>query len=115
MADDMNEGVRLLLARMESHPEEFEKYGRWHEILSLATSDNFLSADEIAQINTKLIEQRRRWFTSAVMTRLMADESGPDKVNMQPKSGVVSTAQPVYMQTAKSSSGLMANVFKFKF
>lgn len=36
--EDMNEGVQILLARMEAHPEEFMDNGKWQFI-----SDSFLN------------------------------------------------------------------------
>lgn len=110
MGNETNEGVRLLISRMESHPEEFGKYGRWHETLSHAINDDFLSEDEINQIKDKLREKRRDQFVADVMTQLMGEEE-KDPVDMSKvKWGAPTPATPgSYVIYGGSGGGAISN------
>lgn len=91
MSEDINEGVQLLLARMESHPEEFGEYGRWHETLTAYERLEILYENETALLKTKLQATRRRNITARVIAELFEerDVKGVDVLaSNQPISGM---------------------------
>lgn len=106
--DVMNEGVQILLARMDTNPEEFDDYaGKWGDIIGAVHARRdipeahkkdaplpFLSDHEINALYEKLEDVRRENFTADVMRRL-AD--APQEV-IQPelwKTSYSSSNQPV--------------------
>ena len=84
--DVMNEGVQILLDRMDTNPEEFDDYaGKWGDIIGAVHSrknlppnvklvDNhplpFLTDPEVNALYDKLEDVRRENFTSDVLRRL---------------------------------------------
>ena len=84
--DVMNEGVQILLARMDTNPEEFEEgnYSKWADIIGAVTARvkektegkdygkplPFLSDPEVSALYDKLEDVRRENFTADVMRRL---------------------------------------------
>jgi len=86
--DSMNQGVQILLERMDTNPEEFEDYaGKWGDIIGAIlarknSSDEhskdaplpFLSDAEVNALYDKLEDVRRENFTADVLRRL-ADDS----------------------------------------
>tara|TARA_R110000868_G_scaffold23245_3_gene94050 strand:+ start:19 stop:447 length:429 start_codon:yes stop_codon:yes gene_type:complete len=105
MDEAMNEGVQLLLARMESHPDEFVKYGRWHEALTSVKEFDILTEGEINLLNTKLREARRKAFTASVMDCLFTDEGkGP------PIPATLAANQP---STSSFSQGISALPYQY--
>ena len=91
---DMNEGVAILLARMESNPEDFEytglERGRFYEVSDTLkkrlSSDapkwdwfSALTAEEVEALTAAYIEMKRKNFTKDVMAKLLVEEkSGID-------------------------------------
>lgn len=78
--EDMNEGVRILLERMETHPQEFN-YGiheKWADIVgdvvqrSKGKADPvpFLNDDEVKALYDKLRDLERNEFTAKVLRKL---------------------------------------------
>jgi hypothetical protein len=86
--DSMNQGVQILLERMDTNPEEFEDYaGKWGDIIGAIlarknSSDEhskdaplpFLTDAEVNALYDKLEDVRRENFTADVLRRL-ADDS----------------------------------------
>lgn len=86
--DVMNEGVQILLDRMDTNPEEFDDYaGKWGDIIGAVHARRdipeahkkdaplpFLSDHEINALYEKLEDVRRENFTADVLRRL-ADDS----------------------------------------
>ena len=82
--DVMNEGVQILLDRMDTNPEEFDDYaGKWGDIIGAVHARRdipeahkkdaplpFLSDPEINALYDKLEDVRRENFTSDVLRRL---------------------------------------------
>jgi hypothetical protein len=79
--NELHEGVKLITARMESHPEEFDGLSmdvqndriyssRWGSVIREYWS--VLSAYEQATITTSLREANRKNFHSAVMKTILA-------------------------------------------
>ena len=69
--EDMNEGVRMLVKRIESDPQEFEdgSLTKWGRVLGGFPERyrDILTKDEIEVIEAKLKEAQRTNFTSLVM------------------------------------------------
>jgi hypothetical protein len=86
--DVMNQGVQILLDRMDTNPEEFEDYsGKWGDIIGAVharksipdghSKDSplpFLTDPEVNALYDKLEDVRRENFTADVLRRL-ADDS----------------------------------------
>jgi hypothetical protein len=82
--DVMNEGVQILLDRMDTNPEEFEDYsGKWGDIIGAVHARKsipdghskdaplpFLTDPEVNALYDKLEDVRRENFTSDVLRRL---------------------------------------------
>jgi hypothetical protein len=81
--DAMNQGVQILLERMDTNPEEFEDDfalggGKWYDIVQavhVRKTNNektlpFLSDAEVNALYDKLEDVRRENFTAAVLRRL---------------------------------------------
>lgn len=81
----MNRGIEILLARMDSHPQEFSndimlgRYGRWNAVIDqvLAVGGSF-TGEEREALTTKLREMEREQFTQRVMKQLL---NGPEVLN----------------------------------
>ena len=68
----MNDGVKILLERMQTHPEEFYgSYNRWTEVLE--KFEKFFHANERALINGALTNIRRDEFTQVVMNEILRE------------------------------------------
>jgi hypothetical protein len=70
----MNDGVTLLLDRMETNPEEFTTkdysgYSRWSRLIDYY--DSVLTDDERHALKTKQKELLRKELTQAVMQELL--------------------------------------------
>jgi hypothetical protein len=96
----MNRGVRILLARMESHPEEFDYYtdrkklvmSRWdwaiqaicrrvenqHKANSAYVLDvPFLTDEEVNSLHEKFMSIQGDAFTKKIMSELLEEDSLP--------------------------------------
>jgi hypothetical protein len=95
----MNQGVEILLARMDSHPEEFEPYGIWSwatddivsEIkeragkpgLRSVTRVSFMADEELQALADKYASLQADMFTRKVMTQLL----DPETINISAQYG----------------------------
>lgn len=83
--DVMNQGVQILLERMDTNPEEFEEgnYSKWADIIGAVHARKnapeahkntaplpFLTDPEVNALYEKLEDVRRENFTAGVMRRL---------------------------------------------
>ena len=82
--DSMNQGVQILLDRMDTNPEEFDDYsGKWGDIIGAVHARKsipeghskdaplpFLTDPEVNALYDKLEDVRRENFTSDVLRRL---------------------------------------------
>lgn len=83
----MLDGVKILLERMQTHPEEFHgDYNRWTQIIN--RFEKFFNTNERALINGALTNIRRDEFTGLVMQELLR-ESVP--VEIDPNSYTIKT------------------------
>jgi len=92
----MNDGVKILLARMETHPEEFaydprEGMSKWGRLL-----DNFrhcLTKEEINAVEVGLRNIERDRFTELVMTELLdPHENVQQEINFRTSGNVTLNA-----------------------
>jgi hypothetical protein len=80
----MNLGIEMLLARMDSHPQEFSddvmrgRYGRWTSVIDQVRDiGSSFTSEERTAINNKLRDFERERFTQQVMKKLLdGPESG---------------------------------------
>lgn len=97
MSEGLSEGVRLLLQRMESHPDEFDlDHGKWATELSVvyartsgktpvSRAEPWLSTAEVEALWNKYIEIKQKVFHSHVMKKLF-DEEKEDRLDAYPLS-----------------------------
>jgi hypothetical protein len=84
----MNDGVKILLERMKTHPEEFYgAYNRWTEVIE--RFEKFFHANERALINGALTNIRREEFTQIVMNEILRE---PIPVEIDPSTFTIKTA-----------------------
>jgi len=76
----MNQGIEILLARMESHPDEFHNLHmqgdtppgtRWDALLREAIKGKFTTEEERTALQDKLSSVQGDSFTKAVLKELM--------------------------------------------
>jgi hypothetical protein len=73
-AANFNEGVRLLVSRMKTNPEEFAgSDNKWGKILT-SNYSFFLTSQEVKYLKEKLLETHRNNFTTAVLKVLTESE-----------------------------------------
>ena len=68
----MNEGVKILLERIKTNPDEFTEQGKWAKLLH--DYKDFLSNEDLKVISEKINELMSQKFTKAVMKELLAPE-----------------------------------------
>lgn len=68
----MMDAVKILLERMDTHPEEFTRHSPWAGIITEYT--DLIPLEEIALLDAKLNEIREKQFTAAVLNQLMRDK-----------------------------------------
>ena len=81
----MNKGLEILLARIDSHPEEFHeahtfdsRSSRWKLMLDAAQNGHFLTSEEKQLLHAKLSSVQGAWFTNAIMHELLVADGGVD-------------------------------------
>ena len=79
----MNQGIALLIARMDSNPEEFgsnaTRGGRWHYLLAPLLGEDrpkqsWATKEEIEAVRTKYYSIQGETFTKHVLKELLEDE-----------------------------------------
>jgi hypothetical protein len=84
----MNDGVKILLERMQTHPEEFHgDFNKWVHIIN--EFEKFFNASERALVNGALSNIRREEFTRVVMQELLRE---PTPVEVDPDTFTIKTA-----------------------
>lgn len=68
----MMDAVKILLERMDTHPEEFTRHSPWAGII--AEYKDLIPPEEIGMLDAKLNEVRVKQFTAAVLDQLMRDK-----------------------------------------
>jgi hypothetical protein len=83
----MNDGVKILLERMQTHPQEFYgHYNRWTEVID--KFEKFFNTSERALINGALTNIRREEFTQIVMQEILRE---PTPVEIDPNTYTFNT------------------------
>ena len=75
----MNEGVKILLERIKTNPEEFiynpaTGMSRWQRLVDHALADEIATEEESKALKNALREAKRDRFTEQVMKELLAPE-----------------------------------------
>lgn len=84
----MNDGVKILLERMQTHPEEFQgDYNKWADLIN--RYEKFFTASERSMINGAITNIRRDEFTTIVMEKLLAEDK---PVEIDPNTYTINTA-----------------------
>jgi hypothetical protein len=84
----MNDGVKILLERMQTNPEEFHgEHNRWSEVIN--KFEKFFNVSERALINGALTNIRRDEFTQLVMNEILHE---PAPVEIDPDTFTIKTA-----------------------
>lgn len=68
----MMDAVKILLERIETHPEEFTRHSIWAGIIT--EYKDLIPPEEIELLDVKLNEARTKQFTAAVLGQLMRDK-----------------------------------------
>jgi hypothetical protein len=68
----MNKGVEILLARMDTHPEEFEKDDKWGNLYE--EYKKFMEPEEQKAMVDKLKQLKMNKFEELIVRRLMREE-----------------------------------------
>lgn len=90
--EDMNEGIRILLERMDTHPQEFS-YGilqKWADVVGdimqrakgKADPVPFLDDAEVQAIYDKLRDLERQEFTARVIRKLADTSEEPGQLDL---------------------------------
>lgn len=81
----MNDGIVIILKRMETHPEEFyDDGGKWKFLYKEYFRD-VMTEEEKAALHTKLKDVRRSELTSKVMKTLVAEPITRDEWEQREK------------------------------
>lgn len=117
--DELCAGVKILIERMKTHPEEFEDIGstigthKWNGVMSssmwdehVTVWDDVLTPNEVAALKEARANIMRKKFTSIVMARLLKDqeESKGEKVKQSPY-----PSGGYFQQVAGGGGGLSGN------
>jgi hypothetical protein len=68
----MNKGVEILLARMETHPEEFEQDSKWVGMFN--EYKEYMEPEEQTAVLEKLRQLKMDKFEELIVKRLMREE-----------------------------------------
>lgn len=101
----MNEGVRILLERIKTHPEEFMKGGRWINLLSEYTE---YIPEELKPITEEVRKLVKDEFTRDVMKELLhAEEEDPfdEALKRARQNQLLSTHQKAHLEAHKTTFG----------
>ena len=106
--EDMNEGVRILLERMETHPQEFNNgiLHKWADVVGdvmqrargEANPVPFLDDAEVQAIYDKLRDLERHEFTAKVLRKLADTPEEPEQLDLPympaiPRGGTVTVTK----------------------
>jgi hypothetical protein len=79
MSEEFCDGVKILLKRMESNPEEFKNTDKWEELASTRVLGSgfwahALEPEEVAALIKGMRKIHREVFTNRVMAKLLEDK-----------------------------------------
>lgn len=108
----MQEGIRVLIERMDSHPEEFfgDLAFRWSEIMQdiAKHGPEFLEEDDLMMLNKKVKEVRRKEFNAKVLDEIASAERlnhAKDKAERIAKTGSFGVSTGNYGAAVAKQSG----------
>ena len=76
----MNGGLKILIARMETHPEEFENDSKW--ISSFNNYKKYMTEEEKDVFWKKLCELKMSEFEKKIVKRLMQEEEPEEQLTL---------------------------------
>lgn len=97
----MNKGVEIMLARMDSNPEEFVGADGWTRIYN--DYKKFMSDEEQTAVITKLRELKMNQFEKEVLKKLFREENKNGEVNFNNGTGQVIISTPQGTKTFTST------------
>ena len=102
----MQQGIQVLIERMESHPEEFfgDLAFRWADVMQdiAKHGPEFLEEDDLMMLNKKVKEVRRKELTAKILDEIANGE----RLNVaQEKFAKAGKAQSAYGQAPVKQSG----------
>ena len=97
----MNKGVEIMLARMESNPEEFVGADGWTRLYN--DYKKFMSEDEQQAVVDKLKELKMADFEKQVLKKLFREENKQGELNFTAGTGSVIISQPKGTTTFSST------------
>ena len=106
----MQDGIKVLIERMESHPEEFfgELAYRWAEIMQdiAKHGPEFLEEDDLLLLNKKVKEVRRKELNAKIMDEIASAERLSHAQEKFAKAGQLKASQlGTYGQAQAKQSG----------
>lgn len=108
----MNKGLEILMARIESHPEEFESNGivatRWDYLIR--EYEKVLPEEDMKAFRAKLYEKRCERFTELVMQELLDPKSETEaQVSAMPSGGMTHVQYLARQQASLQAQNLALN------
>lgn len=70
MTEEINEGVRLLVERLKTNPEDIANHSRWYGLANNAFTANYLTERERGMVESAYREAARHNFTAEVLRAL---------------------------------------------
>lgn len=71
----MNQGLELLMKRLETHPEEFTETGKWGALME--RYEDYLPEEELKAFKAEHDKLFQEKFTEAIMKKLFEEEEKP--------------------------------------
>lgn len=101
---EINEGVRILVERMKTNPEEFVDgvYSKWAEVVHTASGAKWLTDEEHKLLNDAANQVQRDRFTAKVLKALTKEEEYFTTQENKHKHMTISPSQ------VKAAKGLIA-------
>jgi hypothetical protein len=119
MSEEYCDGVKILLKRMESNPEEFTKATKWSEFLPLNDYwTHALTAQETYALKEGLRKISSKLFTERVIAKLLEDKESTSPIASFHPAGLVYTPSawpdPRLLQNAHTPLRVQEAVKKVK-
>jgi hypothetical protein len=111
----MNDGMKIILERMKTHPEEFKDDnkpfaydGKWIGLVS--DYENNLPEEDMKAFKKAIDEMRQEEFTAKVMEELLDPKSEQMELDLNPKTGMFSAGQTLASSLTNSKPWVTAGV-----
>jgi hypothetical protein len=111
----MNDGMKIILERMKTHPEEFKEDnkpfaydGKWIGLVS--DYENNLPEEDMKAFKKAIDEMRQEEFTAKVMEELLDPKSEQMELDLNPKTGMFSAGQTLASSLTNSKPWVTAGV-----